>query len=61
MFPLFTALLQRFTPRLDDIQQSHERFLSEAVDMHDLEVRMRRLDGGHSSIYRNGPHGIFMA
>jgi hypothetical protein len=29
--------------------------------MHDLEARMRHLDGGHRSIYRTGPHGVFMA
>ena len=28
--------------------------------MCDLETRMRHLDGGHRSIYRTGPYGVFM-
>jgi PAS domain-containing protein len=49
-----------FRPSLEDVQQRHQQYLSEAVDMHDLEVRMRHLDGGHLSIYRTGPYGVFM-
>jgi hypothetical protein len=60
MFTLIKALSSLFTPSLADIQQRDEQYLSESVDMHDLEVRMRHLDGGHQAIYRTGPYGVFM-
>jgi hypothetical protein len=60
MFSLIKTLSTLFSPSLDDVQPRHEAYLSEAVDMCDLEARIRHLDGGHRSIYRNGPHGIFM-
>jgi Protein of unknown function (DUF3563) len=60
MFALIKSLSMLFRPSLADVQQRHENYLSEAVDMHDLEVRMRHLDGGHRSIYRTGPYGVFM-
>jgi PAS domain-containing protein len=60
MFALIKSLSTLFRPSLDDVQQRHQNYLSEAVDMHDLEVRMRHLDGGHRSIYRTGPYGVFM-
>jgi len=60
MFSLLKALSDLFVPSLTDMQQRHDKYLSEAVDMHDLEVRMRHLDGGHRSIYRTGPYGVFM-
>jgi hypothetical protein len=60
MYSLLKALSELFTPSLDDVQQRHERYLSQAVDMCDLELRMRALDGGHASIYRSGPYGVFM-
>ena len=60
MFSLIKTLSTLFTPSLDDVQQRHERFLAEAVDMCDLEQRMRRLDGGRTGIDRNAAHGVFM-
>jgi hypothetical protein len=60
MFALIKSLSMLFRPSLYDVQQRHQNYLSEAVDMHDLEVRMRHLDGGHRSIYRTGPYGVFM-
>jgi hypothetical protein len=60
MFALIKSLSMLFRPSLEDVQQRHQQYLSEAVDMHDLEVRMRHLDGGHRSIYRTGPYGVFM-
>jgi PAS domain-containing protein len=60
MNSLLKTLSELFTPSLDDVQQRHERYLSKAVDMCDLETRMRHLDGGHASIYRSGPYGIFL-
>jgi hypothetical protein len=60
MFSLIKALSLLFRPSLADVQERHQKYLSEAVDMHDLEVRMRHLDGGHRSIYCTGPYGVFM-
>jgi len=60
MFALIKSLSMLFRPSLDDVQQRHEKYLSEAVDMCELEARIRHLDGGHRSIYRTGPHGVFM-
>jgi len=60
MFSLIKSLSSLFTPSLSDIQQRDEQYLSESVDMQDLEVRMRHLDAGHQSIYRTGPYGVFM-
>ncbi len=60
MFSLIKSLSSLFTPSQNGIQDRHEKFLSEAVDMCDLENRMRHLDGGHGSIYRTGPYGVFM-
>lgn len=60
MFSLIKALSSLFSPSLADAQQRHEHYLSQAVDMHDLEARSRQLDGGHRSIFRTGPYGVFM-
>jgi hypothetical protein len=60
MFSLFKFLSELFSPSLADLQERNDQYLSQAVDMHDLEERIRHLDGGHSSIYRTGPYGVFM-
>jgi hypothetical protein len=60
MLSLIKSLSTLFIPSLADVQDRHQKYLSEAVDMCDLETRMRHLDGGHRSIYRTGPFGIFM-
>jgi hypothetical protein len=60
MFSLIKILSTLFRSPLADVQERHDKYLSEAVDMCDLEVRIRHLDGGHRSIYRTGPFGIFM-
>jgi hypothetical protein len=60
MFSLIKFLSTLFRSSLADVQERHDKYLSEAVDMCDLEVRIRHLDGGHRSIYRTGPFGIFM-
>jgi hypothetical protein len=59
MFSLIKTLSTLFTPSLDDVQQRHERFLADAVDMCDLEQRIRRLDGGRAGLDRTGAHGVF--
>ncbi len=60
MFALLKSLSSLFSPSLNGVQDRDEKFLSQAVDMCDLEQRIRHLDGGHRSIYKTGPHGVFM-
>ena len=60
MLSLIKFLSTLFSPSQVDLQERHEKYLSQAVDMHDLEVRIRHLDGGHQSIYRTGAYGVFM-
>lgn len=60
MLSLFKSLSTLFSPSLENIQDRDEKYLSQAVDMCDLENRMRHLDGGHHSIYKTGPYGVFM-
>ncbi|HYN60544.1 MAG TPA: DUF3563 family protein [Rubrivivax sp.] len=60
MFSLIKSLSTLFSPSLANIQDRDEKYLSQAVDMCDLENRMRHLDGGHRSIYKTGPYGVFM-
>jgi hypothetical protein len=54
MFSLLKPLLDLFSPRLDDVQDRDERFLSQAVDMCDLENRIRHLDGRRRCQYDVG-------
>jgi len=60
MCSLIKSLSTLFSPFQVNVQDRDQKYLSQAVDMCDLENRMRHLDGGHRSIYRTGPHGIFM-
>jgi len=61
MFALLKSLSSLFSPSLDDIQDRDEKFLAQAVDMCDLENRMRLLDRGQRNLYRGGPYGIFVS
>ena len=60
MFSLIKSLSELFSPRLDGVQDRDHKYLSQAVDMCDLEQRIRHLDAGHRSIYKTGPYGVFM-
>ena len=60
MFSFIKSLSRLFQPSVTDIQDRDEKFLSQAVDMCDLENRMRHLDGGRQSLYRTGPYGVFI-
>jgi len=60
MLSLIKSLSTLFSPSLENIQDRDEKYLSQAVDICDLENRMRHLDGGHRSIYKTGPYGMFM-
>lgn len=45
---LFGLVSELFVPSQTDAQERHERYLSEAVDMCDLEHRMREIDYGRA-------------
>lgn len=60
MFSPMKLLSALFSPSLADIQQRHQQYLSEAVDMHDLELRMRQLDDGQRGFYPVAAHGVFV-
>jgi hypothetical protein len=61
MFSLIKTLSTRFSPPPVSAQERRQKHLSQATGMHELQARIRHLDGGHRSIYRSGPHSVFMA
>ena len=55
MKSLFESFLGLLTPL--SAQDRDERYLADAVDVYDLERRMRELDAGRESFYTQGSHG----
>ena len=60
MTSLFTVLSGLFGRSTSDAQDRDAAYLAEAVDIHDLERRMRLVDSGRHNLYASGPYGIFM-
>ncbi|MBX3641700.1 MAG: DUF3563 family protein [Rubrivivax sp.] len=58
MLSLFHALARLLVPTSADVPYSDEQYLSEALDLHDLETRMRQLDRGRREVAALGPYGI---
>ncbi len=58
MFAVFSALARFFVPTSSDVPTTDESFLAEAVDLNDLETRMRQLDRGRREQAALGPFGI---
>lgn len=58
MFSLFPALARLLVPSSSDVTNSDEKYLAEAVDLNDLETRMRQLDRGRRDLAALGPFGI---
>jgi len=58
MFSVFSALARLLVPKSSDVPNSDEKYLAEAVDLHDLETRMRQLDRGRREQAALGPFGI---
>ena len=56
---LFGFVAELFTASQADVQERHQRYLSESVDMCDLETRMRELDGARPSLGGGDVPGIF--
>lgn len=58
MFAVFSALTRLLAPMSSDVPNSDERYLAEALDLNDLETRMRQLDRGRREQAALGPFGI---
>ena len=58
MFSLFNALARLLVPTSADVPNSDEKYLAEALDLHDLEPRMRQLDRGRRDQAALGPYGV---
>jgi hypothetical protein len=58
MFSLFNALARLLVPASNDVPNSDEKYLAEAVDLNDLETRMRQLDRGRRELNALGPFGM---
>jgi hypothetical protein len=58
MFSVFNALARLLVPTSADVANSDEKYLAEALDLQDLETRMRQLDRGRREVAALGPFGI---
>lgn len=58
MFSVFHALARLLVPTSADVPNSDEKYLAEAIDLNDLETRMRQLDRGRRELAALGPYGI---
>lgn len=55
MKAIFESIIGLLTPA--STLERDERYLAEAVDVYDLERRMRELDAGRTSLYTQISHG----
>lgn len=60
MSTLFQSLRNLFHISADPAQDHDDRYLSESVDIYDLERRMRQIDSGRHNLYAIGSYGILM-
>ncbi len=61
MFSLLKSLSGLFSATSSTpAQDRDEQYLSEAIDLYDLERRMRQVDSGRHNLYAIGSYGIFM-
>lgn len=58
MFAVMSALSRLLFPQPEAVPGSDEKYLAEAVDLNDLETRMRQLDRGRREQAALGPFGI---
>jgi hypothetical protein len=58
MFAVINALARFLAPTPSDVSNTDERYLAEAIDLNDLETRMRQLDRGRREQAALGPFGI---
>jgi hypothetical protein len=59
MFPLLAVIRQLFQPSARSAPERDEAYLAQAVDMADLERRMRQLDRGERDAPLPPVHGVF--
>lgn len=60
MNSLLHALTRFFGKSPTDAQDRDAAYLAQAVDIYDLERRMRQIDTGRQNLVSSGPYGIFM-
>ncbi|HEX7437973.1 MAG TPA: DUF3563 family protein [Caldimonas sp.] len=60
MNSLLHALTRFFGKSSTDAQDRDAAYLAQAVDIYDLERRMRQIDTGRQNLVSSGPYGIFM-
>jgi hypothetical protein len=58
MLSIFNVLSRLLTPSPTELQDRDEKYLSEAVDIYDLENRMRQLDRDRRERAALGPYGV---
>jgi hypothetical protein len=58
MFTLLSSLSRLFTASPDAVQDRDEKYLSAAIDLYDLENRMRQLERERPEQVAIGPYGI---
>jgi hypothetical protein len=60
MFSLLMLLKSLFQRSATAPQDRDEQYLAEAVDIYDLERRIRQVDSGRHNVYAIGDYGVFM-
>ena len=58
MLPLPLVVRSVLPPSDSPVPNSDEKYLAEAVDLNDLETRMRQLDRGRRELNALGPFGM---
>ena len=60
MSSLIQSLRNLFDVSATPSQDRDDQYLAQAVDIYDLERRMRQVDSGRHNLYAIGAYGIFM-
>jgi Protein of unknown function (DUF3563) len=60
MSSVFQSIKNLFNVSVSPAQDRDDQYLAEAVDVYDLERRMRQVDSGRHNLYAIGSYGIFM-
>ena len=60
MFSILKSIKSLFSISPSVEQDRDERYLAAAVDIYDLERRMRQIDSGRHNLYAIGSYGILM-
>jgi hypothetical protein len=60
MFSVLLLLKSLFQRSATTPQDRDEHYLAEAVDIYDLERRIRQVDSGRHNVYAIGDYGVFV-